>query len=69
MGMPESRTRNRQVMRRRDLLKSGLLAGGMLPMAGHVDAGERDKRSGLVIDAHCHAGRGFTSRFTVTGVT
>jgi uncharacterized protein len=46
-------------MRRRDLLKGGFLAGGMLPMAGHVDAGERqDKRPGLVIDAHCHAGRG-----------
>jgi predicted TIM-barrel fold metal-dependent hydrolase len=46
-------------MRRRDLLKGGLLAGGMLPMAGHVDAGEQqDKRSGLVIDAHCHAGTG-----------
>src|SRR4051795_4790821 len=45
-------------MRRRDLLKSGLLAGGIVPMAGHVDAGEQDKRSGLVIDAHCHAGRG-----------
>ena len=27
-------------------------------MAGHVDAGEQDKRSGLVIDAHCHAGTG-----------
>ena len=45
-------------MRRRDLLKSGLLAGGILPMAGHVDAGEQDKRSRLVIDAHCHAGTG-----------
>src|SRR3954462_9537701 len=45
-------------MRRRDLLKSGLLAGGMLPMAGHVDAREQDRRTGLVIDAHCHAGTG-----------
>src|SRR3954447_7351539 len=45
-------------MRRRDLLKSGLLAGGMLPIAGNVDAGEPRERSGLVIDAHCHAGTG-----------
>src|SRR3954466_15154858 len=45
-------------MRRRDLLKGGLLAGGMLPIAGNVDAGEQRERSGLVIDAHCHAGRG-----------
>jgi hypothetical protein len=68
MGIPEPRTR-RRIMRRRDLLKGGLLAGGMLPIAGNVDAGEQGKGSGLVIDAHCHAGRGFTSRFTVTGVT
>src|SRR4051812_33599115 len=45
-------------MRRRDLLKGGLLAGGMLPIAGNVDAGEQREKSGLVIDAHCHAGKG-----------
>src|SRR3954453_23860061 len=45
-------------MRRRDLLKGGLLAGGMLPIAEDVDAGERREGSGPVIDAHCHAGRG-----------
>jgi hypothetical protein len=49
-------------MRRRDLLMDGFLAASRLPMAGHVDAGEQDRRPGLVIDAHGHAGTGEASR-------
>src|SRR4051794_9452127 len=30
----------------------------MLPIAGDADAGQPRERPGLVIDAHCHAGRG-----------
>src|SRR3954451_12540541 len=57
-GITKSGTRSRQVMRRRDLLKGGFLAGGMLPFAENVDAGAQREGLGLVIDAHCHAGTG-----------
>ncbi len=45
-------------MRRRDILKGGILAGGLLPLAEEVEAGEQGRGSGPVIDAHCHAGKG-----------
>jgi predicted TIM-barrel fold metal-dependent hydrolase len=49
-------------MRRRDLLRSGLLLGGTLPIAETLAAGqgEAQKSQGLIIDAHCHAGKGET---------
>jgi predicted TIM-barrel fold metal-dependent hydrolase len=44
-------------MHRRDLLKSGLTLGLPLTLTGRLDASAEDKE-GLVIDAHCHAGKG-----------
>jgi predicted TIM-barrel fold metal-dependent hydrolase len=44
-------------MHRRDLLTGGLLAGGVLAASGRVLSGQQGK-TGLVIDAHCHAGKG-----------
>jgi uncharacterized protein len=50
------------MMRRRDLLRSGFIVGGALPMAGAVAAGsdQEPKPTGPVIDCHCHAGKGET---------
>jgi predicted TIM-barrel fold metal-dependent hydrolase len=47
-------------MHRRDLLTGGLALGGALSWVGRLGAGAQDDRgkSGLVIDAHCHAGKG-----------
>jgi uncharacterized protein len=49
-------------MRRRDLLRSGLVLGGALPLTKAAVAGvaEAQKPPGLVIDCHCHAGKGET---------
>lgn len=46
-------------MRRRELLRTGLALGGALPMAGAAMA-QGAKPGGLVIDCHCHAGKGET---------
>src|SRR5207245_899018 len=56
---PSPRTR---MMRRRDLLRSGLVLGGALPMAETFAAelAQESKPAGLIIDAHCHAGKGET---------
>jgi uncharacterized protein len=46
-------------MHRRDLLRGGLLLGGALPLVDTMaELAEAQKPSGLVIDAHCHAGKG-----------
>lgn len=46
-------------MNRRDFIRGGLLAGGALGAAGTVSAGgAKERRRQVVIDAHCHAGRG-----------
>jgi predicted TIM-barrel fold metal-dependent hydrolase len=47
-------------MHRRDLLKGGFLLGGSLSLPADVRAQEPDGRekSGVIIDAHCHAGSG-----------
>src|SRR3954471_13969011 len=51
-------------MRRRDLLRGGLVLGGALPMAGALEAAQAEGRKpasgGPVVDAHCHAGKGET---------
>lgn len=49
-------------MRRRDLLRSGLILGGALPMAEAVEAGsgQETRPAGPIIDVHCHAGKGET---------
>jgi predicted TIM-barrel fold metal-dependent hydrolase len=44
-------------MHRRDLLTAGLLAGGAFASWGRTASAQRGKTS-LVIDAHCHAGKG-----------
>lgn len=46
-------------MKRRDFIRGGLLAGSSLGAAGAVFAGKgRESERPLLIDAHCHAGRG-----------
>jgi predicted TIM-barrel fold metal-dependent hydrolase len=47
-------------MRRRQLLKGGLALGGVFSLGGSALAGaaETGGKDVLVIDAHCHAGRG-----------
>jgi uncharacterized protein len=47
-------------MYRRDLLKGGLALGGTLALPKGVTAGHRSdkKKSSLIVDAHCHAGKG-----------
>src|SRR5437660_1415721 len=45
-------------MHRRDILKGGLVAGGVLPWIKPVGAFEQGRKPGLVIDCHCHAGKG-----------
>jgi uncharacterized protein len=49
-------------MRRRDLLRSGLILGGAVPMAEALAVGsEQESRpAGPIIDVHCHAGKGET---------
>jgi predicted TIM-barrel fold metal-dependent hydrolase len=48
------------MMRRRDLLRSGLVFGGALPVAVSLAAEltQESKPASLIIDAHCHAGKG-----------
>src|SRR5207237_7816607 len=50
------------VMRRRDLLRSGMVLGGALPMAEALagELAQESKPAGRIIDAHCHAGKGET---------
>ena len=47
-------------MQRRDLLRGGLALGGSLCLGSRLDADPPDpkRESGLIIDAHCHAGKG-----------
>jgi predicted TIM-barrel fold metal-dependent hydrolase len=47
-------------MRRRDLLKSGIVLGGALGLTQGVAAGSQGRggKAGPVIDAHCHTGTG-----------
>jgi len=47
-------------MQRRDLLRGGLVLGGSVALAENLPAELQDTRKsrGLVIDAHCHAGKG-----------
>jgi hypothetical protein len=45
-------------MNRREFLNRGLLAGASLSLASEAPAAEPAAR-GRIIDAHCHAGRGF----------
>jgi predicted TIM-barrel fold metal-dependent hydrolase len=49
-------------MRRRDLLRSGLIMGGALPIAEAVAGGSEQgaKPASPIIDVHCHAGKGET---------
>jgi predicted TIM-barrel fold metal-dependent hydrolase len=51
-------------MRRRDLLRGSLILGGAVPAAEALAAGQAaakdQKSSSLIIDAHCHAGKGET---------
>jgi predicted TIM-barrel fold metal-dependent hydrolase len=49
-------------MHRRDLLRSGLALGSVLPMAEAVQAelARESKPDGLIVDCHCHAGKGET---------
>src|SRR5205823_1769250 len=55
--VPSPRTR---MMHRRDLLRSGLVFGGALPVAESLAAElvQESKPAGLIIDCHCHAGKG-----------
>lgn len=47
-------------MNRRKLLQEGLILGSALPLVGSARGSEPggSRRQGLVIDAHCHAGKG-----------
>jgi predicted TIM-barrel fold metal-dependent hydrolase len=47
-------------MQRRDLLRGGLSLGGSLCLGSrlHADPPDPKRESGLIIDAHCHAGKG-----------
>jgi predicted TIM-barrel fold metal-dependent hydrolase len=47
-------------MRRRDLLRSGLILGSTLPVADALSAelAQASRPAGLIIDCHCHSGKG-----------
>jgi predicted TIM-barrel fold metal-dependent hydrolase len=47
-------------MHRRELLRRGLVLGGALPLVGAraAEVDQESKSSSLIIDAHCHAGKG-----------
>ncbi len=47
-------------MQRRHLLRGGIAFGGFLCLGSRVGADPPDPKriSGLIIDAHCHAGNG-----------
>jgi uncharacterized protein len=49
-------------MRRRDLLRGGMILGGALPLAESMAAGPGQPQNpkGLIVDCHCHAGKGET---------
>jgi uncharacterized protein len=50
------------IMHRREILCRAFVLGGALPLAEGLaaDAAQERKSTGLVIDAHCHAGKGET---------
>jgi predicted TIM-barrel fold metal-dependent hydrolase len=45
-------------MQRRSLLKGGILLGSCLPFSRNLNAEAGSSKRTLVIDAHCHAGKG-----------
>jgi hypothetical protein len=49
-------------MRRRDLLRNGIILGATLPLAESVATGQDQLQNSkdLIIDCHCHAGKGET---------
>ncbi len=49
-------------MRRRDLLRCGMIMGGALPLAEPLAAGkvQHQNSKDFIVDCHCHAGKGET---------